>query len=98
MQVDSPNARYLTALSQHNSLLSDYIIQYKAADPMTQQKWKEEVTPIFIAVGSALDIWGVAIHTQDSSYEQEQAFIKLRKQIFVLLFKYGIVEVKDGTN
>jgi outer membrane lipoprotein-sorting protein len=82
----TPKARYAQALGDFDAAMDSYRYYYSMADPVTQQQWRIEVSPLMMEASRALDAWKLA----QTDVTKEQAFINLYRQAMALLFKYGI--------
>lgn len=48
---------YLEAMKWYHGQAKTYIIWFKAAPPETQDKWRKDITPLFLKAKEALDTW-----------------------------------------
>ena len=48
---------YLDSIQWYHSQAKTYITWFKAASPATQEKWRNEISPLFLEAKDALDIW-----------------------------------------
>lgn len=91
----TPKQAYLAARTTFNDALESYITQKAMAHPETQIEWEAEIEPIFGDAQEALNIWGLAIAWEGSDVMDKQAaYDEIRLELFRLLFKFGILEIK----
>ena len=101
----TPKEIYLAARMTFNDALESYIAQKAIASPQSQIQWEAEIEPMFRDAQEALDIWGLAIHSQPqlASYpgmsvtEKERIYNKIKLKLFKMLFRFGILEIEGGS-
>jgi hypothetical protein len=91
--VPDASKAYLLADDQFVSLQDQYIAAFKNADPQTQAKWREDITPKMLEASKYLDEWKMALAIGDDPAQQ----IALYNRLYRILL-HQIVEVDNGTN
>ncbi len=81
----TPRHAYAKYLSNWNDFTESYKIHYEAQTLEVQADWTEHINPVLLKVSTALNAWG----ENPSSYDKEQSFLVLKREVERLLIKYS---------
>lgn len=70
--------------------LVKYNDYYARASDEEKAEWKKSIDPLFIAADKALDAWELAIDDNLDPAVQEQMYLELKSDLFILLLQIGI--------
>jgi hypothetical protein len=85
----TPEGKYLSALKWYNDNLEEYLDAYDRASPATQEKWNQDIKPLFVQAGELLNLWeaGTAGITEGD-------WLKIRNQIIAALITHELIVVE----
>lgn len=89
----TPSAKYYSALKTFDQNIETYLVQYRAASPETQAKWKKNIDPLILAANQALQTWRLSMGTT-SAASKEQAWLTAQRQVMGMLISSGIIKVE----
>ena len=89
---DNPvKGSFYVSLATFNDALESYL----NTRPMLTSREVADIEPVFHEASIALDLWGAAVKAGDAdAYEQELAYKKIKAELFRMLFRYGVLEIK----
>ncbi len=95
--TDSPELvakkSYMAARKEFALTLQKYNTYYDAASDSTKAKWKENIDPLFKAADKGLDGWKLAIDMDMDPASQEQAYLRLKSELLIMLVEvFGVKE------
>jgi len=86
---DSPKLKqekaYLAARKEFALTLKKYNDYYDRTDAATKAKWKEQIDPLFQKTDKALKAWKLAIDEGFDATSQEQFYLDMKGELFMLL-------------
>lgn len=93
---DSPQLKqekaYLAARKEFALTLKKYNDYYDRANAATQAKWKEQIDPLFKKTDKALKAWKLAIDQDFDATSQEQFYLDMKGELFMLLVDVFVEE------
>jgi hypothetical protein len=79
---------YLASLEQYNAEVKRYEAYYQAATEENQAIYREEIDPLILQAGAALDAWGLARNIGNADAEMEGYLEAKNKMIDALVALY----------
>ena len=82
---------YVAATGELANLAETYQASYEMASPTAQERWREQIDPLFIQAENALKAWRTALDLATDPSTAQEMFIRLR----ALILK-ALIEIEEG--
>lgn len=82
---------YVAATEELANLAETYQASYEMASPTAQERWREQIDPLFIQADNALKAWRAALDVAADPTSAQEAFIRMRGLILKAL-----IEIEEG--